>query len=153
MDTRQEHIRAIFLDRRESYGLREAAEIVGVSPATLKREANEDARELYKRGRLWRFAWRQVVCFAMRRWTLAEIHDALGTDAEAVLPPLLSLRAVTIRLPEYMLRALEAVAAEDGMTFDAALHGELIDFAGTMAGRIEKKVPGFRSAYFYPGRA
>jgi hypothetical protein len=89
----------------------------------------------------------------MRRWTLADIHDALGADAATVLPPLLSLRAVTVRLPEYMVRALETVAVEEGMTLDGALHGELIDFAGTMAARIEKKVPGFRRAYFYPGRA
>jgi hypothetical protein len=68
-----------------------------------------------------------------------ETDSHTSGEAAAVAP----LRAVRIRLPEYILRALETVAAEDGMTFDAALHGELIDFAGTMAGRIEKKVPAF----------
>jgi len=59
---------------------------------------------------------------------------------------------VTLRLPEYVLRALEMIAAEDGVTMDHAVYGELVDFAGTMAGRMERKVPGFRRAYFFPGR-
>jgi hypothetical protein len=56
-----------------------------------------------------------------------------------------------VRLPEFIVRALETVAVEDGVTLDDALHGELIDFAGTMAGRMEKTVPGYRRAYFFPG--
>jgi hypothetical protein len=53
-------------------------------------------------------------------------------------------------LPEYIVQALETVATTNGTTLDGALHGELIDFAGTVAGRIETKVPGFRKAYFFP---
>src|SRR5438552_10357201 len=51
-----------------------------------------------------------------RRWTLAEIHDALGADASTVLPPLLSLRTLTIQLPEYIVRAVETMATEDATT-------------------------------------
>jgi hypothetical protein len=41
--------------------------------------------------------------------------------ATGVLPPLLILRAVTVRLPEYIVLALETIASEDGTTVDAAL--------------------------------
>jgi hypothetical protein len=34
----------------------------------------------------------------------------LGDDAAGVLPPLLALRAVTVCLPEYILRSLETRA-------------------------------------------
>jgi hypothetical protein len=100
----------------------------------------------------WCFTWRQAVRFVMEAWTLAEIHEALGYDAGAVLPPLLALRSVTVRLPEYLVRALETIAAENGTALDEALHGELIDFAGVVIGRMEKKIPGYRDAYLFPGQ-
>jgi len=59
---------------------------------------------------------------------------------------------VTLRLPEYIVRALETVAAEDRTTVDAYLSGELLDFAGTVVDRMEVIHPGFRRAYLFPGR-
>jgi hypothetical protein len=119
----------------------------------LKREAEDDRREEYQSGGKWCFRWRQLACIAFQRWTLAEIQDALGDDAAAVLPPLLALRTVTLRLPEYIVRALETTAAEDGTTADDCLRCELQDFAGTVADRMEAIHPGFRHAYLYPGAA
>ncbi len=87
---------------------------------------------------------------ALRRWTLAEIQDALGADAARILPPLLSLRAVTVRLPEFIVRALETIAAKEQTTLEAALHGELIDFAGAHLTRLETMIPGYRRAYLFP---
>jgi len=150
--TTRESIRAIFLDPAESYGLSEVARLTETPAHHLRREAAAGYRDAVKVRGVWRFTWRQTVYVAMERWTLTEIHEALGTDAEAVLPPLLALRAVTVRLPEYMLRALEAIAAEERTTLDHYLYGELIDFAGVIAGRIESHVPGFRRAYLFPGR-
>ena len=70
---------------------------------------------------------------------------------EAILPPLLTLRAVTVRLPEYVLRALETIASDDGKSLDDCLYGELLDFAGTVATRIAGRIPGYRRAYLFPG--
>jgi hypothetical protein len=89
---------------------------------------------------------------ALRRWTLAELYAALSADAVTILPPLLSLRALTVRLPEYLVRALETMAAEDATTLDDWLHHELIDFAGTVVDRMETILPGYRRAYLYPGQ-
>lgn len=152
LSARRKGIRALFLHREESYSLREAAQIVGVSSQTLIREAEEDCREAYRDGGEWRFTWRQLAFIGLRRWSIAQIHDALGADAASVLPPLLALRAITVRLPEYMLRALETVAADNGISLDEYLCGELIDFAGTMSSRLTKRIPGFRRAYLFPGR-
>jgi hypothetical protein len=147
---RQCRIRSLFLQPAESYHLAEGARLLGVSPGKLKREASFDRCEAYRRDGKWCFTWRQLALIAFKQWTLAEIVDALGADAAAVLPPLLALRSVTLRLPEYILRALETIAAEGGTTVDAILHGELLDFAGTVADRMESKVPGLRSAYHFP---
>jgi AraC-like DNA-binding protein len=148
---RKQSIQTLFLQRAESYSLGEVARLTGSSERTLRREVARGTRDAMKvRGR-WRFAWRHAAYVAMDRWSLMEIQDALGDAAAGVLPPLLALRTVTVRLPEYIVRALESVAAEDRTTLDAALHFELIDFAGTHLTRLEGSIPGYRSAYLFPG--
>jgi hypothetical protein len=150
-DDGREHIRAVFLRRKEVYSLGEVARLTGMQPAELRREVRAGLRDASKAGGLWRFTWRQLAYVAFSRWTLAEIHEALGADAEKVLPPLLTLRSVTVRLPEYILQALETIAADDGMTLDESLHEELIDFAGTVSSRVGERIPGYRRAYMFPG--
>src|SRR5262245_55490425 len=109
-DDRQ-RVRELFLHRQPSYRLSEAARLLGMHRRALQREAEADDRNTYCVNGRWRFTWRQVACIALRQWTLAEIHDALGPDAQAVLAPLLSLRTLTVRLPEYLVRAIELSAA------------------------------------------
>jgi hypothetical protein len=94
-----------------------------------------------------------VACIAFRTWSLAEIQHALGRDAAKVLPPMLALRAVTVSLPDFIIRALETLAAREGTTLDAFLHRELVDFAGTWSAEMERVHPGYRRAYLFPGRA
>lgn len=148
---KREAIRTVFLHRQESYTLPEVARLTGVSSGRLRREVVADRRDASKvRGR-WRFAWRQLAYLAMARWTLAEIHEALGDDAADALPPLLTLRAVTVQLPEYVLRALETIATDDGATLDDSLYAELIDFAGAVSSRIGHRIDGYRRAYLFPG--
>lgn len=149
---RERSIQTLFLRRAESYTLAEVANLTDTSARKLRREVSGGYRDGVKVGSVWRFTWAQAICVALERWTLAEIHEALGTDAATVLPPLLALRAVTVRLPEYVLRALETVAEQDGVTMDHTLYGELIDFAGTVAGRMGKTIPGYRRAYLFPGQ-
>ena len=115
--------------------------------AARSRGGNRDAQ---RAGDSWRFTWRQLASLALECWTLAEIYDALGPDAAKVLPPLLALRSVTVRLPEYLVRALETVAGDSSTTLDAFLCGELIDFAGTLSRRVTAKIPGYRRAYLFP---
>jgi hypothetical protein len=148
----KQSIQTLFLQPAESYELREVARLTDTPVRALRREVARGGHDATKvRGR-WRFAWRQAVCVALQRWTLIEIHAALGADAAAVLPPLLALRSVTVRLPEYILRAFECIAAENGTTVDATLGFELVEFAGSNLTRLEGSIPGYREAYFFPGR-
>lgn len=146
-----QHIRELFLHHQPSYRLSEAARLLGMTRGRLEREARADQEDAYRVNGRWRFTWRQVAHLAFRRWSLAEIHDALGCDAVGVLPPLLTLRSVTVRLPEYLMRAIEHFAASDDRTIDDWLQHELVDFAGAIANRMERVIPGFRRAYLFPG--
>ena len=144
-------IRTVFLHRLESYVLPDVARLIGVRPGALRREVRRGLRDAVKEHGAWRFTWRQLAYLAMDRWSLAEIHEALGDDAAAVLPALLTLRAITVRLPEYVLCALQTIATDAGKTLDDFLYGELIDFAGSVCPQMADRIDGYKSAYFFPG--
>jgi hypothetical protein len=144
-------IRQIFLDPAESYSLTDVARLTGLSAATLRREARRGWRDASKQHGCWRFRWQQLASLALERWTLAEIYEALGADAQRVLPPLLALRRITVRLPDYVVRALETLATARGTTIDHYLYGELIDFASTASMSVGLTIPGYRQAYLFPG--
>ena len=148
---RQQHIREFFLHRKPSYGLSEAARLLGMTTGRLRREATADDQDAYRVNGRWLFRWRQVAFIAFQQWPLATIHEALGNDAASVLPPLLGLRTLTVRLPEYLLCAIQHAARNDDITIEDWLYRELTDFAGTVADRMERVVPGYRRAYFFPG--
>ncbi|HWW61651.1 MAG TPA: hypothetical protein VN181_09805, partial [Thermoanaerobaculia bacterium] len=113
-------------------------------------ETSLDRRDAYLVGNRWRFTWRQVGYMALRRWSLRDVHAALGPAADRVLPPLLALRSVTITLPEYIVRALETLASDRGTTVDEYLLSELVDFSGTVVVQVERRIPGHRHAYLFP---
>src|ERR1041384_3317121 len=102
-DQRQ-RIRTVFLRRRDSYRLGEVAWLTGFCREKLRREVRAGLSDGSMIDGVWVFTWRQLVGVALRQWSLAEIHDALGEDAAIGLPPLLALRSVTVRLPEYVVR-------------------------------------------------
>jgi hypothetical protein len=146
-----DRIRALFLKRQDWYTLTEAARLLGVSVGTIRREAEADDPNAYRADGAWRFTWRQVAYLALRRWTLGQVHEALGPAAGS-LPPLLTLQPITVYLPAYLVRAIEHAAAEEQTSIDDWLHRELIDFASGMVHRMERIVPGFRRAYLFPGQ-
>jgi hypothetical protein len=148
---RRRNIRTFLLQPAESYYLREAACLLGMSRRALIREAVSDRREEYRDGRRWRFTWRQLAYVAFRTWTLAEIHEALGCDAANVLPPLLTMRTVTVTLPEFIVRAMETAAEDFGAPLDTWLHHEMMDFASTVVEHMESILPGYQRAFLYPG--
>jgi hypothetical protein len=65
----------------------------------------------------------------------------------APLPPLLTLRAVTVQIPEYVLLALETIATDNGATLDDYLYDELLDFAASVCTQVSNRIDGYRSAY------
>jgi hypothetical protein len=152
VESRRKRIHTLFLHPVESYSLEEAARLLGITCKALIREAEQDNRADYRLNSRWFFRWRQVAYIAFRTWTLAEIQEALGAESEVVLPPLLRLREVTVRLPEYIVRGMEIAARDDRTTLDDWLTRELVDFAGTVVNHMDRRVPGFRRAYLFPGR-
>jgi hypothetical protein len=88
----------------------------------------------------------------MLRWTVVQIHDALGSEANGVLPSLFrpaELKAV--RLPEYQLRLLETLAQNAGVSLEQYISSALqgIEVAADPE-TMEKLLPGFTEAINFP---
>jgi hypothetical protein len=158
--THREAIRAIFLKRRPEYTTYEAAQLLRlglgellalIENGTLHAEVKRKRRQLGG-PRHALIAWSELASAAMLRWTVLQIHDALGKEANAVLPRLYrpaELKAV--RLPEYQLRLLETLAQNAGVSLEVYVYNALqsIEVAADPE-TMEKLLPGFTEAIRFP---
>jgi hypothetical protein len=96
--------------------------------------------------------WKELASAAMLRWTVMEIHDALGKEADTTLPRLLRpVEVKGVRLPEYQIRLLETLAQRDGVSVEAYLYTSLLALeTAASAEEIERLLPGFREAVTFP---
>jgi len=88
----------------------------------------------------------------MLRWTVMEIHDALGEAANTTLPRLLwPVELKGVRLPEYLIRLLELLAERQRTTVEEYVYTSLLGLETEMsAEEIERLLPGFGEAMRFP---
>lgn len=100
-------------------------------------------------------SWEELASAALVRWTVMEIHDALGEDANHVLPRLLRPVAIqSLRLPEYQVRLFESLAKRDGVTMEEYIFNALLNVETACdPEEIERLLPGFHEAMAFPGIA
>jgi hypothetical protein len=158
--THREAIREIFLKRRSEYTTREAASllrlglgelIAWIENGTLHVESKRKRKQLGG-PRHSLVPWKELASAAMLRWTVLQIHDALGSEANGVLPRLFrpaELKAV--RLPEYQIRLLETLAQNKGVSLEQYICDALqaIEVAAD-PDTMEKLLPGFKEAVMFP---
>lgn len=156
----REAIREIFLRRRFEYSAREAARLLRLTLGEFLAWQEVGQLNVVRRRKRKQLggprhpmvSWQELASAAMLRWTVMEIHDALGKDADRVMPRLLrpsELKAV--RLPEYQLRLLEELARRAGVTVEEYLYEALLDLETSHpAEEIEKLLPGFTDAMKFP---
>lgn len=156
----REAIREIFLRRRIEYTTQQAASLLRLNLGELLAWINSgtlDVTHRRKRRQLGGprhalISWTELASAALVRWTVLEIYDALGKEANRVLPRLLQpaeLKAV--RLPAYQIRLLEAFASRAGVSVEQYLFDRLLDLE--VAGdpdEIESLLPGFKEAMRFP---
>lgn len=99
--------------------------------------------------------WSELASAAMQRWTVVQIHDALGEEANRVLPRLFRpVELKALRLPEYQVRLLETLAQDRGVTVEEYVYEALLDLE--VAGNpdeLERLLPGFKEAIAFPDAA
>ncbi|HEX7154097.1 MAG TPA: hypothetical protein VF618_21600 [Thermoanaerobaculia bacterium] len=96
-----------------------------------------------------RIELRELAGYALQRWTLTTIEEALGRQATLILPPALRTRKLTV--PRYQIGALKVLAEEGRESVDALLTRMLEDLAELNQERLARRVPGLAEAMAWPG--
>jgi hypothetical protein len=159
-DTHRAAIQEIFLRPRIEYTAFEAARLLQISVADMLALINEGtvhAERRRKRKQLGGpretfMVWNELASVAMLRWTVLQIHDALGSKANTVLPTLYRpVELKKVRLPEYQIRLLETLAQNDGVSLEEYIYGVLhgLEVAAD-PDTMEKLLPGFKEAIRFP---
>ncbi len=148
--TRQQRIRAVFLERRESYGPRDVEELTGSDPRRIPAaiQDGEIEGELTCSGFLLR--WPQFAALALEQWDHAEVEEALGDDAAHVLPPLVRTAPLSLRLPRYQVEALETLARMHGSSIEGLVRNALLTLTEEHLEELSPAIPGIWEAIEFP---
>lgn len=143
-------IREIFLRPRNQYAAHDAARLLHLTVTELF--SWTDSGCLAVRGRRSLVSWQELASAATLRWTVMQIHDALGDDADRILPRLLRpIELKFLRLPEYLVRLLERLAANEGVTAEEYLYATMLELeVARDPGVLESLLPGFIEATRFP---
>lgn len=139
-------VRNIFLHRRPHVTVAAATALLGwsrgeMSTAIARGEIVVVATDID------RWIWRkELMAKAFELWPAATIEEALGADANTVLPAALQTAEIRARLPRYQLPMLEYLAEREGTTVSDVLARELEDFASGRSEELSAAIPGFGAA-------
>ena len=153
-------IREIFLRRQREYTAQEAARLLRLTLGEFlswKDDGRLDVQRRRKRRQLGGprhplVSWEELASAATVRWTVMQIHDALGSDANGVLPHLLRpIELKSLRLPEYLVRLLESLATNEGVSVEEYLYTSMLQLeVAADPGTLESLLPGFTEAMRFP---
>lgn len=159
-NSEREAIRELFLQRRHEYGMNEAARLLCLTMSDAVAWAKDGRLHLERRlarkqvggFRKELVEWKDLASAALLRWTVMQIHDALATDANGVLPPLLRpVEMKGVQLPAYQVRLLELLADRARVTPDEFLYEALLSLEVSCSiEEIERMLPGFVEAITFP---
>jgi hypothetical protein len=120
-------IRRIFLNPRPHVALTTAAGLLGMTMAELRRDIDDGVIVVTSTPLGPRISREEMIATAMRRWEQTLIEDALGDDAETVLPEAIRLVLLRVRVPRYQRDVVVALAQREGVAVDEIVSRELED--------------------------
>jgi len=120
-------IRRLFLERKRTYSIAEAAKLLAMSRRDLRGWMDVGELEGVDTPEGPVVPWDELVSFGMDFWSQEVVEEALGADLAQALPELLRLTGLEVRIPHMEVVALERLAAIDGETVSAVLARELLD--------------------------
>ncbi len=122
------HIRRLFLESKDTYSIRDAAEILCMPLP--------DPQNIKGTSALSGF-W-----FLISGFWCAGLADAI--------PELLRLADLEVRIPRLEILALERLADRDGKSVDVVLARELLDVVSAHSDYLATAIPGFTAALRWP---
>jgi hypothetical protein len=143
-------IRHIFLHHRPHVSIMTAATLLGWSPAQVRAAIAAGEIETNVTP-LATWVWRkELMAKAVEQWPLDAIEEALGADAERIIPAALRSCELRARVPRYQVAMLAHIAQQESITISAVLTRELEDIACARADELAEAIPGFGVALAWP---
>jgi hypothetical protein len=148
------HIRRLFLEPKESYSVRDAAEILCMPLPDVLGWMEVGELEGVDTPHGVMLSWGELASFGMDFWPqeapMKAIAAALGADLADAIPELLRLAGLEVRIPRLEILALERLADRDGKSVDAVLARELLDVVSAHSEYLATAIPGFTAALRWP---
>jgi hypothetical protein len=147
-----QRIRAIFLHREPRVTVAAAADILGWSRAEMDATIRDGEIETIETCSGRAIELRELAAYAVQRWPLTAIEEALGRDAGSILPAALRTRKLTVRVPRYQIGALEVLADEGSESVETLVTRVFEELAEVHQQRLAHAVPGLAEAMAWPDR-
>jgi hypothetical protein len=144
------HIRRLFLEPKESYSVRRAAEILCMPLPDVLGWMEVGELEGVDTPHGLMLSWGELASFGMDFWPQEAIESALGADVADAIPELLRLADLEVRIPRLEILALERLADRDGKSVDAVLAREMLDVVSANSAYLATAIPGFSAALRWP---
>ncbi len=148
-----DRIRALFLQPQHTYGLVEAATLLGIDWREMRAWMESGELEGLDTAEGLVLPWVELVSFGMDFWSQQLVEEALGAELAEAIPELLRLTELEVRIPRFEVVTLERLAAREGKSIDAVLSRELLDLVSTHSRWLSREVPGFAAALAWPERS
>jgi hypothetical protein len=145
-----DRIRTIFLHQRPHVSISEATGLLGWSRGEMSQAIAAGEIEVNATS-VGKWIWREeLMAKALEIWAPEVIEEALGADADGVLPNSIRLTDVHLRLPRHHVAMLEHFAERDRTTVSGVLARELDGIASAHADELSWAVAGFADALAWP---
>ena len=143
-------IRHIFLHPRPHVSISQATDLLGWSRSQMT-AAIAGGEIVLMQTPLGKWIWREeLMAKALEVWTREAIEEALGAQADSVLPHAARLAELRARIPRYQLAMLTYLAEQQRTTISDVLTRELEGVASEHAEELSSVVPGFGAALAWP---
>lgn len=143
-------IRDIFLHPRPHVSIHQATVLLGWTQRQMSEAIDSGEVELMTTP-VGKWFWRhELMAKALEMWPLHQIEEALGSDADHVLPHLLRTAELRVRLPRHQIAMLEYRAEQDETTVSGVLQRELDGIASAHAEELSDALPEFAAAMEWP---
>lgn len=143
-------IRTIFLHQRPHVTIAEATVLLGWSRGEMSRAIAAGEVEVSS-SPVGKWIWREeLIANALELWSMETIEEALGADADGVLPEAVRLVDVHVRLPRYQVAMLEYLAERDRTSVNGVLARGLVAMASVDTDELSRAVHAFAEALAWP---
>ncbi|HEX8255633.1 MAG TPA: hypothetical protein VF846_21010 [Thermoanaerobaculia bacterium] len=143
-------IRTIFLHQRPHVTIAEGTVLLGWSRGEMSQAIAAGEVEVTSTS-LGTWLWREeLMAKALELWSAEVIEEALGADADGVLPEAVRLIELRVRLPRYQVAMLRHFAERDQTSVSGALARELDGVASANGDELSWAVAGFADALVWP---